>query len=135
MANTLSAGKKVRKNSNSEIEYQEALFAGPLPHPSIMQEYESIVPGAAQRLLNMAEKQQEHRMRMETKLVSTGVRRIIFGQIFGFIIGFIGTAGSLYLVYLGHDTAGAAIGSTSLVALVSIFVLGKRNSNNEKPKK
>lgn len=36
-------------------------FSGPLPPPQILGQYDEVLPGAAERILRMAEKQQDHR--------------------------------------------------------------------------
>jgi uncharacterized membrane protein len=40
-------------------------YQGVLPPAQQFQEYDDALPGAAERILRMAERQQEHRMRME----------------------------------------------------------------------
>ena len=40
-------------------------FRGPIPPPEIISGYEAIIPGAADRILAMAEKQSQHRQEME----------------------------------------------------------------------
>jgi len=42
-------------------------FAGPIPPPSMMKQYEETLPGSADRILKMAENQSEHRQWMEKK--------------------------------------------------------------------
>ena len=42
---------------------------GPLPPPSDLQEYDNVVPGAAERIIRMAENQSEHRRELERKVV------------------------------------------------------------------
>ena len=39
--------------------------SGPIPSPQILQQYNNIVPGAAERIIRMAEKQSDHRMALE----------------------------------------------------------------------
>ena len=39
--------------------------SSPLPSPKELREYEQIVPGIADRLINSLEKQQNHRMELE----------------------------------------------------------------------
>jgi len=41
------------------VQEKQSLFAGPLPHPSLYREYDEILPGAAERILRMAEKEQD----------------------------------------------------------------------------
>ena len=42
-------------------------FTGPIPPPSMMEQYEKTLPGSADRILNMAENQSEHRQSLEKK--------------------------------------------------------------------
>ena len=55
------------------------------------------------------------------------------GLVSGLVIGVAGLYYASSMVSNGHDVAGALIGSVDLVALVSVFVYGKRrNSTNKK---
>lgn len=40
-------------------------FSGPMPHPRHLREYEDILPGAAERILSMAEKNIDHLKQMD----------------------------------------------------------------------
>jgi len=60
-------------------------WAGPLPPPQAIQKYEEIIPGAANRILEMTEKQQAHRFDMERKVIAGDSTRSLLGMIFGFI--------------------------------------------------
>lgn len=42
-------------------------FSGPIPHPKHVEGYEKIEPGAANRIISMAEKQQDHHIEMEKR--------------------------------------------------------------------
>ena len=42
-------------------------FSGPIPHPEILKGYETICPGAAERIIKMAELEQGHRHGIESK--------------------------------------------------------------------
>jgi uncharacterized membrane protein len=48
----------------TELSY--SVHSGPLPPPEDLAKYNMIVPDAAERILRMAEKQQAHRMELET---------------------------------------------------------------------
>jgi uncharacterized membrane protein len=66
---------------------QEIQFSGPIPPPNIISGYEKILPGAADRILAMAEKQSEHRQEMEKKMVEAESRDGLLGIICGFTLG------------------------------------------------
>ena len=100
---------------------QQTSFQGPLPPPDMMKGYESVLPGAAERIMKMAENQSTHRMNMESK----SMRMKKAGQIFGFIITLFIIGLSFWLGIKGHDALAGVIGSTTVIALTVIFVLGK----------
>jgi uncharacterized membrane protein len=43
------------------VETSTAIHRGPLPPPDQFKDYEAILPGSADRILKMAEKEQDHR--------------------------------------------------------------------------
>lgn len=38
------------------------IYSGPIPPPEAFEKYEKVLPGAADRIMKMTERQQEHRM-------------------------------------------------------------------------
>lgn len=44
-------------------------FVGPIPPPGILDRYNQILPNAADRILSMAEKEQNHRHQMQEKFI------------------------------------------------------------------
>jgi uncharacterized membrane protein len=93
---------------------QVTTHSGPLPAPEILSGYELILPGAAERILRMAEKQQESRNTLELRQleadiehrndmvqVQRNVHRGAFisdyvGQTMGFIVALASLAGAAY---------------------------------------
>lgn len=59
-------------------------FSGPIPHPDIIEKYEQILPGAADRIISMAEKQASHRQDMEKAMIKSEARDGLLGVIFAF---------------------------------------------------
>jgi len=59
------AKKKQEKQPSIIQQSVAAAFQGSLPLPSHLREYNEIVPGAAERILAMAEKQSVHRRDLE----------------------------------------------------------------------
>jgi len=54
---TVPAGQK-EQTKVAHLTQQQ--FSGPVPHPQILQGYDQIIPGAAERILRMAEEDAEH---------------------------------------------------------------------------
>jgi uncharacterized membrane protein len=118
----------------------EASFrTGPIPDPITLEQYNRILPGAANRIVSMVEKEQEHRHRMQEKLIDAQVndtkqerdeRRL--GQTFGLSIGVVSIVAGSITAILASPIAGGFIGSAGVVGLVSVFVLGRREQQNNK---
>ncbi len=110
-------------------------FQGPIPSPDALQRYESLLPGAAERIVSMAEKEQTHRHNCETQALqqeienhqarNTEIRR---GQWFGFLIGLSAILSGTLLAYTGHPWPGSFIGTGGVIGLVAVFVFGHRSS-------
>lgn len=94
-------------------------FSGPVPHPSIIEHYERILPGAADRILKMSEKQSVHRHKIESRVVWFDGIKSIITPIFAFlsIIALIGIGG--YLVYKDKTLVGSLM--TGLGVLIPVL--------------
>ncbi|MGD0655383.1 MAG: DUF2335 domain-containing protein [Thermoguttaceae bacterium] len=99
-------------------------FSGPLPPPNILEQYNKIVPGAAERIIAQAERQTEHRINIESKVIDSEITRSSNGLIAGTIVALACIIGGCLLVYAGHDWAGATIATASVVGLVGVFIYG-----------
>ena len=86
-------------NDNRELEgYQEdskadhaiiarhtLLHQGPLPHPAVLKQYNDVVPGAAERIMRMAEQQAIHRQDLEAHIIRTDTLKSLLGM--GYVRG------------------------------------------------
>ena len=112
----------------------ERRISGPLPTPDILLGYDEVLPGAAERIMRMAEKEQamvEGDRASAREVEGIAVRAAAAdnrrGQVFGFLVALaaFGTAG--FLGYLGYGTPAAIGGGGTVVALVTVFVTGRRH--------
>jgi uncharacterized membrane protein len=60
-------------NNNPQVQIIQSEFSGPLPPPAILAQYDRVVPGAAERIITMAEEQSRHRRPMESQLVVSDI--------------------------------------------------------------
>lgn len=107
-------------------------FSGPLPPPSILREYNDVIPGTGEVLIDSFLTQGNHRRSMEKYQIEAIVNEGRRGQIFGFSIALIVLAMAFASVLLGHTVFAITLASTTIIALVSVFVIGKWDSKNEK---
>jgi uncharacterized membrane protein len=111
--------------SFSIVSIQQKSHSGPLPDPDTLVKYNSIIPNGADRIMKMAENQQAHRIRIETKVVHSQSFQSYLGQIFGLVIGLFGIGCGTYLATTGETVVGGIIAGGTVVSLVSVFVIGK----------
>ena len=123
-------------------------LSGPLPPPEVLAQYEVALPGAAERLFKMVERQEEHRQALERaeseadralKREESEADRALDGEELrlthrremsgvvagaGVVFGVLVTA--VILAFLGATTPAAWLGGSSLAALAGVFVYGVR---------
>lgn len=100
-------------------------ISGPLPAPAILADYNAIVPGAAERIIAMAEDNNRHFQTMDKMAVTATFKERRTGQWFGLVIGLASLGTCAYGFSLGHAQEAAWLGGTTIVALVSVFVVGR----------
>jgi uncharacterized membrane protein len=110
---------------------QHLRFAGPLPPPNILRGYDEIVPGAAERILTMAENQQSHRMHLESSVIEENCKSQRRGLNFGFVIAMTVILGGFFLIFKGKDITGIISVVLALVSLVGLFIYGKEKQSKQ----
>ncbi|MBI5270151.1 MAG: DUF2335 domain-containing protein [Burkholderiales bacterium] len=128
---------------------QEVAFRqGPLPAPDDLAEYDRLLPGAADRIISMAEQEQQHRMecnllamhadiqhRDATLAVQDRVAKGAFasdmaGQILGAVIALAALAGGIYTALNGaHPTVSIALVGLPIAAIIKAV----RSMQDKKP--
>lgn len=103
------------------------MHSGPLPDPQSLSSYDQLIPNGADRIMKMAEKQQDHRMKIERTAIGRQTFQSFMGQIFGFLIGLAGIGSGTFLAYNGFTTVGTVIAGGTVVSLVSVFVIGRKS--------
>jgi len=112
-----------------------SVHAGPLPAPRDLADYEIILPGAADRILTMAENQAKHRMAIETRVLADNSLRSKLGLGAGFVVAMTALVISGYIASHGAPWPGSLLGTGSLGGLVAVFVTGTNSQKEERLKK
>jgi uncharacterized membrane protein len=131
-----------------------ASYEGPLPPPSILKGYEDIVPGAAAKIISWVETEGKHRRKMEIdelehrhkleaeevhhrmkledramdlgeRAMKAGNARANWGMVLAWPLVIAIVGGGCYLIYLGHDTAGAVVVTGTVATVVGAYVLNR----------
>jgi uncharacterized membrane protein len=116
--------------------------SGPLPPPEQLASYDKVLPGLAERIvhrderiLTMAEKQAEHRQKLESFVITRNARSAAVGQALAFIIAIVFGSFAFVLGSNGHELSASVLGGAELVSLVTVFILGRRKQSQENASK
>lgn len=113
---------------------------GPIPAPQELFEYDRLVPGAADRIIAMAEREQAHRINMEDLSSRADIRHRdevvrsqqqvtrstfmsdLVGQVLGWLVAVACIAGSVYTASIGADwRISVALVTLPLAAIIRAF--------------
>jgi uncharacterized membrane protein len=106
-------------------------FSGPLPPPEQLAKYEQILPGAADRIMRMAEHQASHRQSQELAIVRSGIAAQWAGISCAFVIAMTAIVGGIWLSSQGMSAVGLTSIIAALCALVGTFIYGKSEQKKE----
>lgn len=129
------------RNRNTIKLHEEVLitseqhFQGPVPPPALLAGYDEIVPGAADRIISMTEKQLEHRLNIENKVIESKIKDSKLGMILGFFVATFVIAVGGMAIYMGKDLLGASAIITVIAGLVGTFVYATNSNKKEREDK
>lgn len=109
-------------------------YSGPLPHPQYYEGYEKVLPGSANRILTMTETQVQHRVNIEGQIVKRTLTQKSWGMAIGGILTIIILAAVVFLGLNGHDVLTGTIGTTTIIGVIVVFVLGLKPGEKEEQK-
>ena len=119
-----------REEIISRIVLQEQ-YSGPLAHPRIVSGYEKLLPGSADRILTMAELQQQHRMQQEDRGQQAAIERDKRAMNRGFVLALALMIVSALAINLGSDLVGFGMVATSVVSLAGVFLYSHHSTKQE----
>lgn len=131
----MPSGEPIPPNILMAIAAQINLYSGALPPPSILREYDQIVPGAAERLLRQAESQTRHRQQLESSVTDDASKRSRNG-LWGGVIVVLGLEVVAGLAAIYHEPWLAGfLGAGGPAALAGVFVYGRQEQRQERVEK
>jgi uncharacterized membrane protein len=125
--------KKVDASVRGEIVQQTVAFAvehieGPLPPARVLKNYEDILLGAADRIISMAEKEQDHFHEMDLLSLKLPFGAEVVGSFLGALIIIMAVAGGIYCITSGHSVAGTLLAGGSLIPVALALIKGRQES-------
>jgi uncharacterized membrane protein len=110
-------------------------YSGPLPPPHMLEEYEHVQTGLADRIVSMAENEQKHRHSLETLAVSGEINKDRRGQRYALAVSLIIIIGSVGLIYANHEISGSVLAGGTLTGLAYIFITGRKKDDTDTDEK
>lgn len=119
-------------------------YQGAIPPPAILDGFERIVPGCAEKIVNSALQESVHRRDVEQKSVDANIaaqkqeldikktqvdassRHDLVGQIFGFVMCISCIGGAVYLAIIGQTGVSLALTAMPTAALIKQFFVDKK---------
>lgn len=110
-------------------------YSGPIPVPEAMEKYDQILPGAADRILKMAEQQTQHRQSLESAVIKGNLCHQRWGLIAGAVITIVAITAGTILALNDKDTAGL-ITILSMIGIdAGVFVFGRLRQEKDRAQK
>jgi uncharacterized membrane protein len=121
-------------NTPTVVHQQETIISGPLPAPDVIAGYEKVLPGAADRIIRMAENEQSNRFKYLNRVTVFQAGLTLIGQMFAFAVVLISVIEGVALIKAGKPPYGVSVIITSLVALVGSFAYGTHKAKPDQRK-
>lgn len=113
----------------------QSSYSSPLPPPEIIERYEKILQGSADRILTMTEKQSEHRRELEKSVVEADIKSSKTGLWLAGSVTTIIILCATYLAINNHEATASVMVGTTIVALSTNFIYGSVARKNERTEK
>ena len=107
-------------------------YSGPLPMPEDLEKYDQVVPGAAERIIRMAEKEMQHRHESDNRMMKSVIRTTAVSILFAFLSVVILSFLVYYALYRGYDKVAGAIAVGSIAAVAGVFIYFKKEQGKAK---
>ncbi len=118
---------------------------GPLPDPLTLEQYNKVLPKAAERIMAAFEEQTRHRHEIEKRQMDdvqerTAIERAYAdsetrlaerGLICAFVLSVMFLIGGIYLIANSHEILGTIFGGTGAAPLISTFIKDTRHNHHD----
>ena len=125
----LRSTPKAPQSPNPSVIAQHQQWSGPLPPPAALNQFNTIIPNGAERIMAMVETEQKHRITSEGRILTASIADNVRGVWIGFVLAGLAIGGAIFTAYLDtHPAVSIALVSLPLVLLIQAFV-GKKSKD------
>ena len=130
--------KKFHQKNNKKSNYNNNRYTSYiLPPASLLEQYEALIPGSSEKIMDMVDIEQDHRQRWENRALTTYIWSYRIGQLFSLISIIAIIVASLYSIkILGNTQIAITIIICGFLFHLTIAILSiKRKKFFEKPRR
>ena len=114
-----------QRQAITQVIQTQMRHSGPLPPPDQLAEYEEVLPGLAERIVRLTEKEQDHRHDIVSQALRRSARLRERGQAMGMAALLITLGFCVYLASVGQPITAGTVAVALVIGVVGIFVTGK----------
>ena len=119
------------KEEKDIIAASAEFYQGEYPSGRMFYDWEQAKPGLGDEILGLIKTEGEYRRSLQKSIINKDFFERIMGQIFAFIISLAFLFVSASLIREGHPVSGTILGGSSLVSLVTAFIMGRKESSRK----
>lgn len=119
--------EQVAEGLSRTLLISQKTFIGPLPHPDDFAKYDQVMPGAANRIMSMAEKEQQIRADSQDAILFNDRRRINGATLLG--IALVAVAG--IATWQGYTGIALSLGLSGVISALFRQLFAKWNSRTK----
>lgn len=128
ISNLVPQGQRTQVVAQMVSLVKEESFSGPIAHPKHLREYEEICPGAADRIITMAEQGLSHAQTMQDKAITGDIDDSKAGRLYGFLALLALIVAASIATYHDHEViAGLFLGAGAL-GVIGQLIQGNKGS-------
>lgn len=121
--------------TSQRVSQSVTTFQGPIPPPQLLEQYGKVIPNGAERIMAMAESQQQHRQSLESAVVLANVRAQFLGQVSAFVLAATAILGGVWLIANDKNAEGLTAIVTAVAGLVAVYLWGRHEQARERAQK
>lgn len=111
--------------------YKEERFSGPIAHPKHLREYEEILPGSADRIVNMAESSLSHTQELQAIALGADIEDMRGGRRYGFAALVLLIGGAIVATFLKAPILAGLFLGTGALGTIGVLVRGALGKNGK----
>jgi uncharacterized membrane protein len=117
----------ISREPSGQLVYQSYGFSGPIPPPEIFAGYDKALPNGADRVMKMAEREQEHRHKIEEIIIRKESFEKRAGLVSAFTLAILALGVSAYLlIFTDKSGTGLTLFIIQFVGLALAFLRAKK---------